>query len=194
MARPQLQSPQLDYRHQSCCRLPLTTSFRPLPFPHLQHPFTMYQLQSPASVSSTSSLQSILSDDSYLEKFKPVDAGFIAMLKEVNALDSNRSVLAERKAQSHIQKRRDQTDNATREAWTEKQVKDYELYKSLVVNLSTANKTAAASSKVAKTRGDEDSCKKALADQKARSNAAIRYVQGGLEEMIVIGASTDFVS
>ncbi|KAL1854008.1 hypothetical protein Daus18300_011598 [Diaporthe australafricana] len=140
----------------------------------------MYRVTSPASVSSTSSLQSVLSDDSYLKTFKDVDKGFEAMLKELNALDSNRSIQEERKLQSHIQKRRDQTDHATREALTEKQMKDYEAYKSLVASLSTANKMAAASTKVAKARGDEDSYTKALADQEAKSNAAIRAAEARL--------------
>lgn len=106
---------------------------------------------------------------------KPVDAGFSDMVSEIRALETKRSVLVERKVQSHIQKRRDQTDIA-REDWTEKQVQDYDSYKSMVRVLEVANKKAVASAKVAKARDDEESCKKALEDQKARSDAAIQYV------------------
>ena len=135
----------------------------------------MSQPNTPASVASVSSFQSFLSDDSYLEKMKSVDAGFIDMMDEIRALDTTkRNILAERKVQSHIQKRRDQGDIARREDWTEKQVKEYDAYKALVKSLGEANKTAVASGKVAKARDDEESCKQALAAQKARSNAAIR--------------------
>lgn len=140
----------------------------------------MSQPNTPASVTSVSSFQSFLSDDSYLEKIKPVDAGFIDMIKEIRALDTKRNIQAERKTQSHIQKRRDQGDIERREDWTDKQVKEYDAYKALVKSLEKANKTATASGKVAKARDDEESCKQALADQKARSNAAIRYVKSYL--------------
>lgn len=134
----------------------------------------MYRTNTPASISSVSSFQSFLSDDSYLEKLKPVDAGFAEMMNEVKALDTKRSIIAERKVQSHIQKRRDPTDVANREDWTEKQTKDYAAYKALVKSLADVNKKAVASSNIAKAKDDEESCKKALADQKARSTAAIR--------------------
>lgn len=134
----------------------------------------MYRINTPASTSSASSFQSFLSDDSYLEKFKPVDAGFAEMMKEVKALDTKRSIIAERKVQSHIQKRRDPTDVANREDWTEKQTKDYTAYKTLVKSLADANKKAVASNNIAKAQNDDESCKKALTDQKARSTAAIR--------------------
>lgn len=134
----------------------------------------MYRTNTPASISSVSSFQSFLSDDSYLEKLKPVDAGFAEMIKEVKALDSKRSIIAERKVQSHIQKRRDPADVANREDWTEKQTKDYAAYKALVKSLADANKKAVTSTNVAKAQDDEESCKKALIDQKARSAAAMR--------------------
>lgn len=111
-----------------------------------------------------------------MEKMKPVDAGFFDMINEIRALETKRSVVAERKVQSHIQKRRDQSDFTQPEGWTEKQVQEYDHYKSLVKVLSDANKKAVASGKVAKARDDEESCKKALEDQKARSVAAIQYV------------------
>lgn len=135
----------------------------------------MAQPTTPGSISSVTSFQSFLSDDSYLEKMKPVDAGFSAMMSEIRALETKRSVVAERKVQSHIQKRRDQTD-ISREDWTEKQIQDYDSYKSMVRVLEVANKKAVASAKVAKARDDEESCKKALEDQRARSDAAIQYV------------------
>lgn len=128
-------------------------------------------------MSSVSSFQSFLSDDSYLEKLKPVDAGFVEMMKEVKALDTKRSILAERKVQSHIQKRRNPADVASREDWTETQTKEYASYKNLVKSLADANKKAAASTNIAMAQDDEESCKKALADQRARSTAAIRYVR-----------------
>lgn len=134
----------------------------------------MYRTNTPASISSVSSFQSFLSDDSYLEKLKPVDAGFAEMIKEVKALDSKRSILAERKVQSHIQKRRDPADVATREDWTEKQTKDYAAYKALVKSLADANKKAIASTNFAKAQDDEESCKNALGDQKTRATAAMR--------------------
>lgn len=136
----------------------------------------MSQADTPASMSSVSSFQSFLSNDSYLDKLRPIDAGFADMMKEVKALDTKRSILAERKVQSHVQKRRDPTDVANREDWTEKQTKDYANYKNLVKSLADANKKAVASTSIAKNQDDEESCKKALADQKARSTAAIRYV------------------
>lgn len=125
-------------------------------------------------MSSVSSFQSFLSDDSYLGKLKPVDAGFAEMMKEVKALDTKRSIIAERKVQSHIQKRRDPRDVSNRDDWTENQTKEYASYKALVKSLADANKKAVASTKIAMARDDEESCKKALADQKARSTAAIR--------------------
>lgn len=134
----------------------------------------MYRINTPASTSSVSSFQSLLSDDSYLEKFKPVDAGFAEMMKEVKALDTKRSIIAERKVQSHIQKRRDPTDIDNRDDWTEKQTKDYAAYKALVKSLADANKKAVASTDIAKAQDDDENCKKALTDQKARSTAAIR--------------------
>lgn len=134
----------------------------------------MYRPDTPASMSSVSSFQSFLSDDSYLAKLKPVDAGFAEMMKEVKALDTKRSIIAERKVQSHIQKRRDPADVANREDWTEKQTKEYASYKALVKSLADANKKAATSTNIALAQDDEESCKKALADQKARSTAAIR--------------------
>lgn len=137
-------------------------------------------------MSSVSSFQSFLSDDSYLEKLKPVDAGFAEMMMEVKALDTKRSMIAERKVQSHIQKRRDQADVAAREDWTEKQISDYASYKALVKSLADANKKATASSNIARARDDEESCKQALADQKARSTAAIRYVQTRCGEHVPI--------
>ncbi|KAI3398711.1 hypothetical protein diail_8750 [Diaporthe ilicicola] len=133
-----------------------------------------------SSVSSTASFQSVLSDDSYLAKFKPVDEGFKEMMKEVNALDTKRSIIKERKVQSHIQKRRDQTDVDRREDWTEQQIQDYASYKALVKSLSDANKVAAASTKVCKAQRDEASYGKSLEDQKARSAAAIRAAQARL--------------
>jgi hypothetical protein len=139
----------------------------------------MYRPNAPASksVSSVSSFQSFLSDDSYLDKMKPVDAGFVEMMEEIQALDTKRSILEERKLQSHTQKRRDQADINRRTDWSDKQIQDYAAYKALVKALGEANKTAAASGKAAKAQDDEASCKKALADQKARSDAAIRYIQ-----------------
>lgn len=134
----------------------------------------MYRINTPASTSSASSFQSFLSDDSYLEKFKPVDAGFAEMMKEVKALDTKRSIIAERKVQSHIQKRRDPSDVANREDWTEKQTNDYAAYKALVKSLADANKKAVASTTIAQAQDGEENCKKALTDQKARSTAAIR--------------------
>lgn len=47
----------------------------------------------------------------------------------------------------------------------------------MVKSLAEANKKAATSTNIALAQDDEESCKKALADQKARSNAAIRYVK-----------------
>ncbi|KKY29954.1 hypothetical protein UCDDA912_g10130 [Diaporthe ampelina] len=140
----------------------------------------MSQPNTPSSISSVSSFQSFLSSDSYLEKLKPVDAGFAEMMKEVKALDTKRSMIAERKVQSHIQKRRDQTDVATRENWTGKQIGDYASYKALVKSLADANRKATASRNIAKAQDDEESCKKALADQKARSTAAIRAAEARL--------------
>ncbi|KAI7783733.1 hypothetical protein LA080_011442 [Diaporthe eres] len=134
----------------------------------------MSQPGTPASMSSVSSFQSFLSDDSYLAKLKPVDAGFVEMMKEVKALDTKRSIIAERKVQSHTQKRRDPADVANRKDWTEKQTKEYASYKALVKSLADANKKAVASTNIALAQDDEESCRKALADQKARSNAAIR--------------------
>ena len=111
-----------------------------------------------------------------MARLKPVDAGFAEMMNEVRALDTKRSIIAERKVQSHIQKRRDQTGISARENWTENQTKDYASYKALVKSLADANKRAVASSNIAKARDDEQSCKRALADQKAKAKAAIRYV------------------
>lgn len=121
-------------------------------------------------------MSSFLSDDSYLNKLKPVDAGFAAMMAEVRALDTQRNILLERKLQSHMQKRRDQTDTARREDWTEAQEREYAAYKATVKALEDANRKAAASTAAARARGDEENCRKALEDQRARSGAAIRYV------------------
>ncbi|KAK2599571.1 hypothetical protein N8I77_011312 [Diaporthe amygdali] len=131
-------------------------------------------------ISSVSSFQSFLSDDSYLEKLKPVDVGFAEMLTEIRAIDTNRSILVERKLQSHTQKRRDQADLSPREDWTSRQTSEYQAYKDMVKSLAAANKKAVASSNIAKVQDDEASCRKALADQQARSTAAIRAAEARL--------------
>lgn len=129
------------------------------------------------STASASSYDSMLSDDSYLAKMKPVDAAFVEMMGEIKVLENNRRMFEERKVQSHIQKGRDPNDTERRENWTEKQLKDYANYKLLVSGLSRANDRATASEKVAKTKKDEESRIKALRDQKDRSAQAILYVR-----------------
>lgn len=136
----------------------------------------MYRAGTQAST-STSSVSSFLSDDSYLKKLKPVDTGFAAMMTEVRALDTQRNILLERKRQSHMQKRRDQTDTARRQDWTEAQEREYAAYKAAVKVLEDANRKAAVSTAAARAKGDEENCRKALEDQRSRSSAAIRYVQ-----------------
>ncbi|KAF2968710.1 hypothetical protein GQX73_g4902 [Xylaria multiplex] len=80
---------------------------------------------------SPDSYASVLSDDSYLALLKPgLDDIFKEVLNDIKILEDNRrSILKERKIQSHEAKRRDPTDLDTERDWTPQMELDYESYK-----------------------------------------------------------------
>ncbi|KAK4139005.1 hypothetical protein BT67DRAFT_438305 [Trichocladium antarcticum] len=115
------------------------------------------------SARSTDSYASVLSEDSYLETFKPIDADFTKFLDAFE-----KDILMARKVQSHNLKKRDQKDTERRTDWTDAMEKAYAAYKNKVVMLSKAKKTQAESELAAKKSG-----KKSIKEQEAARNKAL---------------------
>ncbi|KAK4247664.1 hypothetical protein C7999DRAFT_31965 [Corynascus novoguineensis] len=140
----------------------------------------MSRPSSAGSTKSTDSYSSVLSDDSYIASFKPgIDDSFKEMLNEIKMTDSNRSLLKERKIQSHEVKKRDPADTERRTNWTPQMVAEYDGYKEKVKLLEKAKAKQVASEKAAKgsKKSDMKTQEKlrlqALADDKAWLDAAI---------------------
>lgn len=141
------------------------------------------------SARSTDSYASVLSEDSYLETFKPIDAEF---KKFLDAFE--RDILMARKVQSHNLKKRDQKDTERRTDWTDAMEKAYAAYKNKVDMLSKAKKTQEGSELAAKKsskksiKEQEAARNKALADDEAWLLAGIAFVSLPNHPLCVFGS------
>ncbi|KAK4181994.1 hypothetical protein QBC35DRAFT_510749 [Podospora australis] len=131
------------------------------------------------SAKSTDSYASVLSEDSYIATFKPVDDDFKNLLEHVKMVENGRKILKERKVQSHEVKKRDPKDTERRTDWTPQMEADYLSYKKSVEALTVAKKAQEASEKLAKNSKKLDittqevNRRKALDDDEKWLNAAI---------------------
>ncbi|TRX92147.1 hypothetical protein FHL15_007014 [Xylaria flabelliformis] len=138
----------------------------------------MFRRSSSSSISSIESYTSVLSDNSYLKTLKPTDNQFQEILSYVRIIESHRTVLRERKIQSHEAKKRDPNDTDQRK-WTDQMDADYASYKAKVDVLSAAKhvqealETVAKQSKKADISIQEKARKIALEDGKKWLDAAI---------------------
>ncbi|KAK3298958.1 uncharacterized protein B0H64DRAFT_86206 [Chaetomium fimeti] len=132
---------------------------------------------SAASKVSDSSYASAFSADSYVAKLTPgLDDAFEEMIKEVGDLGT--SLQQERKAQSHISKRRDPNDLQKR-TWTDAMQKEYKAYKDAVDRLGEAKAKHEASTKAAKA-----SVKKPAAEQEAARLKALEDDRAWLDRAV----------
>ncbi|KAJ8122619.1 hypothetical protein ONZ43_g1231 [Nemania bipapillata] len=140
----------------------------------------MSRRNSLGSDSSINSYASALSDDSYLKTLKPgIDDQFQKMLRDVKMVENQRSILKERKIQSHEVKKRDPNDTDRPLAWTDQMDADYQSYKAKVDILKIAKRVQEASQRDAKETinrdlsAQEKARYKALDDDKEWLDAAI---------------------
>jgi len=109
------------------------------------------------SSASAKSYGSVLSDDSYLATFKPgIDDQFREMLENITLIENNRTILMERKIQSHEAKKRDPNDTQGRADWTPEMDADYRSYKGKANALGAAKKVLKKSDKNAEKRQGEN--------------------------------------
>ncbi|RMZ83277.1 hypothetical protein DV738_g1397, partial [Chaetothyriales sp. CBS 135597] len=142
------------------------------------------------SKTSTESIHSVYSEDSYIATFEATfDDAFREMLDEVKMLGNNRKILLERKVQSHNAKKRDPNDTAKRTDWTPQMEAEYQLYKVKVAELTKAKKDHKLSEKAAKQSKNDDLAtikrlrNKALSDAEKWLNAGIEAAKARLDFM-----------
>lgn len=132
------------------------------------------------SSGSTDSYTSVLSDDSYLATFQPgIDDQFRETLEDIRLIENNRTILKERKIQSHEAKKRDPNDTLRRTDWTDEMEAEYRSYKDKVDALGVAKTVQEMSENNAKRSKRENietqirNRNQALKDDEAWLDAAI---------------------
>ncbi|KAJ3579529.1 hypothetical protein NPX13_g1035 [Xylaria arbuscula] len=128
----------------------------------------MSRRNSTSSNTPSESLSSVLSDDSYIVKLEQdLDDTFKDILASVETPASQRSIMKERRIQSHIIKRRDPNDVGS-ETWSDEMKADHKAYKGKVNDLAKAAKTQKMSRKIGRETKKDD-----LATYEAVCNTAL---------------------
>ncbi|KAI1323078.1 hypothetical protein F5Y16DRAFT_403753 [Xylariaceae sp. FL0255] len=131
---------------------------------------------------SSDSDSPVLSVDSYVAKLKPtLDDQFKQMMEEITLLENNRTVLRERKIQSHRAKKRDPSDTERR-VWSTEQEADYYFYKAEVVRFGDVKKVQEASTTAAKKSKHDD-----LQTQETKRNQALKDDEAWLKAAVAAG-------